>query len=264
MPKKASKLKGYNNVFATRLRELMEVRDITQDVLAEKANCTRQSISQYMDGSSIPNVDKLLSIAEYFRVSIDYLLGLATEPTTDKDINFICEYTGLDEFSVRELHRLQRKKELVKKEENNTLFSDIRKSNAQNAEIDIEFLNVFLSSPFNSVFNHRDSYLYEYCRNLDKCIDLYNQVINFEIKEHYDSAYLFQQWNKFDDEIQETRKKIRVDRYLITDDFIDTLEFFVHDKLGEIKEKEELSREKLGLMYEIIVKSGGSNNANNP
>ena len=38
--------------------------------------------------------------AKYFNVSTDYLLGLQTEPTTNKDISFICEYTGLKEESV--------------------------------------------------------------------------------------------------------------------------------------------------------------------
>ena len=89
-------------------------------------------------------------------------------------------------------------------------------------------------------------------------------MIDFEIKENYDSAYLFQQWNTFDDKINEVRKKVRIDRYLITDDFVEALEFFVNDKLSEIKEKEELSREKLNSMLEIISKSAGENNGNNP
>lgn len=255
-----------SKIIGNRINSLLAANEKKQKDLAEYLGVTDNTISYFVKGSRMPNVEQIKKIAEweYFNTSVDYLLGLSDVITNNKDVQFISNYTGLDEISIRELHRLQRKKKLEENKENNTVLSDIRKSNAQNAEIDIEFLNVFLSSPFNSVFNHRDSYLYEYCKNLDKCIDLYNQVINFEIKEHYDSAYLFQQWNKFDDEIQETRKKIRVDRYLITDDFIDTLEFFVRDKLYEIKKKEEISREKLNLMYEIIVKSAGESNVNNP
>lgn len=106
MTKKASTLKGFDNIFSTRLRKLME-RDennkITQQTLADKTGCSRQAISQYMDGSSTPNVDKLISIAKFFGVSTDYLLGLAQEPTTDMELNAICEYTGLDEKSVKQL-----------------------------------------------------------------------------------------------------------------------------------------------------------------
>lgn len=101
MAKQASKLKGYDNVFAQRLRTLMEKRHFTQDTLAEKAGCSRQAISQYMDGSSAPNVDKLLSIAKFFNVSTDYLLGLSDTPTSDKDLQFVCDYLGLTEKSCR-------------------------------------------------------------------------------------------------------------------------------------------------------------------
>lgn len=106
MAKQASKLKGYDNVFAQRLRTLMEKRHFTQDTLAEKAGCSRQAISQYMDGSSAPNVDKLLSIAKFFNVSTDYLLGLSDTPTNDKDLQFVCEYTGLSETAVATLREL--------------------------------------------------------------------------------------------------------------------------------------------------------------
>ena len=106
MAKQASKLKGYDNVFAQRLRTLMKERGVTQDILAEKAGCSRQAVSQYMDGSSAPNVDKLLSIAEYFSVSTDYLLGLSGTPTNDKDLRFVCDYTGLSETAVATLRNL--------------------------------------------------------------------------------------------------------------------------------------------------------------
>lgn len=106
MAKQASKLKGYDNIFAQRLRALMKERSVTQDILAEKAGCSRQAVSQYMDGSSAPNVDKLLSIADFFNVSADYLLGRTNAETTDKDLRFVCEYTGLSENAVSTLCEL--------------------------------------------------------------------------------------------------------------------------------------------------------------
>lgn len=104
MAKQASKLKGYDNIFAQRLRALMKERSVTQDILAEKAGCSRQAVSQYMDGSSAPNVDKLLSIADFFNVSADYLLGRTNAETTDKDLRYICDYTGLNETALEVLH----------------------------------------------------------------------------------------------------------------------------------------------------------------
>lgn len=81
----------------------MKERNVKQSILAEKAGCSRQAVSQYMDGSSAPNVDKLLSISDFFDVSTDYLLGRTNAETTDKDLRFICEYTGLSENTIMTL-----------------------------------------------------------------------------------------------------------------------------------------------------------------
>ena len=107
MEKKESIYKGYNNIFAERLRHLMEVRKITQQTLSENTNCTRQAIAQYVSGLNAPNVDKLVSIAEYFGVSTDYLLGLSDAETNDKDVQFICDYTGLNERSILTLNKFR-------------------------------------------------------------------------------------------------------------------------------------------------------------
>lgn len=100
MVAKESRFKGYDNVFSTRLRELMKKNRITQQQLSEKVDCSRQAISQYMDGSNAPNIDKLYNIARYFNVSADYLMGLSDFASTDTDITAICEYTGLSENAV--------------------------------------------------------------------------------------------------------------------------------------------------------------------
>lgn len=104
MERKESVFKGYDNIFAVRLRALMEKTGTTQQVLADKTDCTRQAIAQYTGGLNAPNVDKLVSIARYFGVSVDYLLGLSDAETDDKDIQFICDYTGLSEEAVSNLH----------------------------------------------------------------------------------------------------------------------------------------------------------------
>lgn len=70
----------YNTPFASALRQLMLVRDCTQDVLAIVTGRTRQTVSQYVNGVSEPPYDVLVKIAEYFNVTTDYLLGLTTDP----------------------------------------------------------------------------------------------------------------------------------------------------------------------------------------
>ena len=63
--------------------------------------------------------------------------------------------------------------------------------------------------------------------------------------------------------MNEIKKKIRVEKYLITDDFNDTLDYFVNDMLFEIRDKEKAAREKLNSMYLFIIEKDGESNGNN-
>lgn len=92
---------GYDNIFAKRLRELMADTNTTQVELANEMGVTRQAVSQYMDGSAQPNIDKFYRIAKYFNVSADYLLGFSNTTTTDTKIKSVCEYTGLNENTIK-------------------------------------------------------------------------------------------------------------------------------------------------------------------
>lgn len=71
------KQEKYNFPFPSRLRDLLETRKITITALAKELNVTRQAVSQYADGSVQPNIEKLVSIAAFFNVSTDYLVGLS-------------------------------------------------------------------------------------------------------------------------------------------------------------------------------------------
>lgn len=97
----SKKIKGYDGILATRLRGLMDEAKITQIELAKKLGITRQSISQYMDGSIVPNAEKLYLIADFFDVSSDYLLGRTNVRTLSTDIVTACKITGLSEEFVK-------------------------------------------------------------------------------------------------------------------------------------------------------------------
>lgn len=93
----------YFGVFPTRLRGLIESRKTTITALANVLKISRQSVSQYQDGTGQPNVDKLCKIAQHFNVSTDYLVGLSSVPSTNNDTRDICEKTGLSEHTVSRL-----------------------------------------------------------------------------------------------------------------------------------------------------------------
>jgi len=97
-----SGFKGYDSIFALRLRGLME--NTTQAQLAEQIGTTRQAVSQYMDGSVQPNIEKLYKISNYFKVSADYLLGRAECPTPENEA--IGKVTGLSEKAIVKLKKM--------------------------------------------------------------------------------------------------------------------------------------------------------------
>lgn len=80
-----------------RIKHLLATRDIKQKDLAEAVGVVSNTVSYWVSGVRTPTTEQLPAIAKYFNVSIDYLFGLQKEPTTDKDLNFVCEYTGLNQ-----------------------------------------------------------------------------------------------------------------------------------------------------------------------
>jgi len=98
--KEKQELSGYDGFFSTRLRKLMDEGRVRQHELSEKTETSRQAISQYMDGTSLPNSDKLYRICQYFGVSSDYMLGLSSTPSYDRDTKAVCDTVGLSEKAV--------------------------------------------------------------------------------------------------------------------------------------------------------------------
>lgn len=65
----------YDMPFPTRLRELLNRPGETQGKLAEAIGVQRQSIGQWKDGITSPDINALDKIADYYNVSTEYLLG---------------------------------------------------------------------------------------------------------------------------------------------------------------------------------------------
>jgi len=60
-----------------KLREEMKItnKDWTQGFVADKLNVARTSYTAYENGTKQPTLETLINIADFFDVSIDYLLG---------------------------------------------------------------------------------------------------------------------------------------------------------------------------------------------
>lgn len=63
-------------IFAQRLKELRIEKGLSQNDLAINIGLTQRKISKLETMQLIPSPQALVSIAKYFEISTDYLLGL--------------------------------------------------------------------------------------------------------------------------------------------------------------------------------------------
>ncbi len=61
--------------FGERLRIVLEEKDIQGKELAKILNVEPPTVSNWLNGNRFPKDDMLIQIADYFNVSVDYLLG---------------------------------------------------------------------------------------------------------------------------------------------------------------------------------------------
>ena len=66
-----------------RLKELRRQNNISQNALAKQMNLTRATVNAWEMGISCPNAQSLVMLSQYFKVSVDFLLGLNNRETID-------------------------------------------------------------------------------------------------------------------------------------------------------------------------------------
>ena len=64
------------NIFYERLKELRIEKGIGQIELAKAVNVSKGIISLWENGLREPKLSNLITLANFFKVSIDYLVGL--------------------------------------------------------------------------------------------------------------------------------------------------------------------------------------------
>ncbi|MBQ8186309.1 MAG: helix-turn-helix transcriptional regulator [Clostridia bacterium] len=67
-------------IYYRRLKEQREDHDLSQQDIAVLLNTTRQQVTKWENGIQKMGVDKYIKLAQYYNVSVDYLLGLIDEP----------------------------------------------------------------------------------------------------------------------------------------------------------------------------------------
>ena len=61
------------------LQKFRKSKGLSQEELAEKCDISRQAIAKWESGESVPTIDKLIFLADFYKVSLDELVGRKTD-----------------------------------------------------------------------------------------------------------------------------------------------------------------------------------------
>ena len=87
--------------FSERLRELRGEKTLQE--VADGVGITRVAMGYYEKGERKPDVEILFKIADYYKVSADYLIGLSGVKTPDIDTQGMAAKTGLSERAIERI-----------------------------------------------------------------------------------------------------------------------------------------------------------------
>lgn len=70
----------FQPTFSTRLKELRKANNLTLEQLGTDIESTKATMSNFETGQKKPSLDMIIKLADYFQVSIDYLVGRTDDP----------------------------------------------------------------------------------------------------------------------------------------------------------------------------------------
>ena len=85
-------------MFKDNLISLRKVNHLSQEQLAEQLGISRQTLSKYETGESVPDIEKSKQIADFFGVSLDDLVNFSVE---EYGLNVPPVYSDRIEHSAR-------------------------------------------------------------------------------------------------------------------------------------------------------------------
>lgn len=84
---------------AQRLKELREYHVMTQAEVAARLNISSAAIGNYERGAREPGIEELILLADFFHVSLDYLVGRIDNPVNGRKKKII-HYAVMDTLNI--------------------------------------------------------------------------------------------------------------------------------------------------------------------
>lgn len=105
------------NIFGNRLRILLEEKDLEGKEFAKIIHVQPPTVSNWLNGNRFPNQDTLRKIADYFNVSLDYLMGFSDIKNPSKSnelIEYVIEEAEKHGYNLRNKSKEEIAKIIVK------------------------------------------------------------------------------------------------------------------------------------------------------
>lgn len=257
-------MKEVNKVeIGNKIRKFREKFSETQLDLARLLDVKRQIISYYENGTRLPSLEHLIVIAAHYKTTVDYLIGLSNVPTTDKDIQFICDYTGLSEKSVEVLHGTKFFKSLLDDSTMKEFPEETIEAGRENINLTLSIFNKFISEHY---LSNVTTYSSVYIANKKESLALYLKLINGLMDKGFADNDIVNEINKCEDSTDLTLFRLQ---QLITD--------FAKECVKEENEALNQAKECVRVLEEIInkqvqncnfdldeIKKAGEQYVNNP
>ena len=90
-------------MFGKRLKMLREEKEMSQDELGRVLNVTQQTVNNYENAKRAPNIEMLCKIADFFKVSKDYLLEQSDKSSYQSKLNNSIEANAKQQRLINKL-----------------------------------------------------------------------------------------------------------------------------------------------------------------
>lgn len=222
----------------------------TREKVAKALDCDTSLVTKHYNGDRSITLDYAIKYADYFDVSLDYLVGRSNVESSDKDIQYIGDYTGLKIETINILHEIN----TDPYNQNYHYLVDFINSFLSSAcYTDIQYLLYYFDSHQENAFYSAKNYLHNVNLN-----DYYNSLENNATIGHY--MRLFTDLSAFFGNETET---LSFHRYLILKDLEKFLDNFleryehplkdIHDKLTYfLKNKRNLKIEDIAAIQSTL------------
>lgn len=94
-----------NTIYAARLRQVREDREVPIERICTALGITPDTYRKYESGCVMPKIQNVIKLADFFSVSIDYLIGHDTRDCADTTEEAVCNYIGFSPEAVRAWHK---------------------------------------------------------------------------------------------------------------------------------------------------------------